>query len=280
MKTVHISDVPYTNLDFEITEIFPVSWTNGNEFSLYKSKARPCSALFFVFTDISISFFSESGEVTANKGDIVFIPKGSRYHVRVFGKTGLKTDTYTLNLNFFDKSREEILLSEKISVLTNRYDKLLDTHLKNLFDVFCRLERTGTSESRNIAKIKGEFFLILDLIAESTMQHRDFYYPIRHGVEAFCNEWNLNEKIEKYAELCGMSETYFYRCFKIWSGCSPIEYRNNLRLSSAESMLRCTSMKIKEISETVGFEDAFYFCKLFSRKYGTSPRAYRNSMRN
>ena len=63
MKTIAISDVPYTNLDFEITDIFPVSWTNGNEFSLYKSKSRPCSALFFVFTDIEISFFSYPVEI-------------------------------------------------------------------------------------------------------------------------------------------------------------------------------------------------------------------------
>lgn len=279
MKTIAISDVPYTNLDFEITDIFPVSWTNGNEFSLYKSKSRPCSALFFVFTDIEISFFSEAGEVRAKQGDIVFIPKGSLYHVRVYGKTGLKIDTYTVNFNLFDTSKEEILLSERISVITNRSDNLLDTHLKNLFDMFCRFERVGSGEKRNLAKTKSEFFLILDLIAEATLQHRDFYYPIRRGIEVFCNEWNLNEKIEKYAQLSDVSETYFYRCFKNFAGCSPIEYRNNLRLSNAESLLRCTSMKIREISETVGFDDAFYFSKLFSEKYGVSPRAYRSRIR-
>ena len=252
-----------------------------NEFSLYKSKPRSFSALFFVFTNIEVSFFSDNTPpLIVKKGDIVFIPKGMRYTVRIQNKNELKIDTCTINLSIFNENREEILLSDNISILTNRCDNLIDVHLKNLFDIFYRLEKVGEREVRNLSKIKGEFFLLLDLISESTLQCRDFYYPIRKGVEAFCNEWNLNEKIEKYAALSGMSETYFYRCFRKWSGISPIEYRNNLRLSNAESLLRCTDMKINEISLNVGFEDPFYFCKLFSKKYGASPRSYRNNIKN
>ena len=140
--------------------------------------------------------------------------------------------------------------------------------------------RSAVSVESELSTIRANSFLLLDMISESASQCRDFYYPIRKGVEAFSNEWNLNEKIEKYAEICGMSETYFYRCFRNWSGISPIEYRNTLRLANAESMLRCTDMKINEIATTVGFEDPFYFCKLFSRKYGASPKNYRNTMRN
>jgi AraC-like DNA-binding protein len=91
---------------------------------------------------------------------------------------------------------------------------------------------------------------------------------------------NKNEKIEKYAQLCSVSETYFYRCFKKWSGSSPIEYRNMLRLANAESLLRCTDMKIKEISKTVGLDDEFYFCRIFSENFGSSPKAYRNHIQN
>ena len=281
MKIIPMSDVRYHNLDFEISDILPQNWMQRNEFSLYKNKERPLSALLFVISDIEVSLFPENHSVIiAKRGDIVFIPKGIKYYVRIRNKTELTVDTSTINFNLFDENREEVLLSDEISVLTNRCDNLLDAHLKNLFDVFYRVEKMGEKELKNLSKIKGEFFLLLDLISESTSQCRDFYYPIRRGVEAFSKEWNLNEKVEKYAEICGMSETYFYRCFRKWSGVSPIEYRNTLRLSNAESMLRCTDMRINEIAETVGFDDPFYFCKIFSRKYGASPRSYRSSMRN
>jgi iron complex transport system substrate-binding protein len=64
--------------------------------------------------------------------------------------------------------------------------------------------------------------------------------------------------------------------FRAWSGQSPIEYRNTLRLSQAEAMLRNTDMQIKEIAETVGFEDSFYFSRVFAQYFGVSPKKYRN----
>lgn len=276
MKNIPITEIRYEDIDPEIEDVFPESWMQRKEFSLYRSKARPCSALFFVCTDIEVSFISEdAATVIAKKGDIVFIPQGSLYHVRVVGNTGERIDSYTVNFSMLLEKRERVLLSSEIAVLTNRQDNLFDLHLKNLFDIFYRVENDGGVGKRNIAKIKGEFFLLLDLISESASQCSDFYYPIRRGIDSFCKEWNRNEKIEKYAELCNVSETYFYRCFRRWSGYSPIEYRNTLRLSNAESMLRCTDMKIKEISETVGFEDPFYFCSVFSKKFGASPQKYR-----
>ena len=280
MKRIPIEQICYERADFEIADIFPESWAQRKTFSLYKNIGRPCSALFFVCTDMEVVFHSaEAPSVVARRGDIVFIPQGSRYHVRVSCSTGARIDSYTVNFRLHDASGEEILLSDSIAVLTSRRDNLPDLHLKNLFDTFYRMEYINGVAVRNLARIRGEFFLLLDLIAESASQCGDFYYPIRRGIEAFCREWNLNEKIEKYAQISGVSETYFYRCFRRWSGNSPVEYRNLLRLSNAESMLRCTDMKIGEISETVGFEDPFYFCRIFAQKYGVSPQKYRKCIR-
>ena len=117
------------------------------------------------------------------------------------------------------------------------------------------------------------------MISESASQKEDHYYPIRKGIDAFLRDWAQNEKIEKYAEMCGVSVTYFYRCFKKWSGNSPIEYRNALRLSNAESLLRCTDMQIQDISTAVGFDDPFYFCRIFSQKFGEAPQKYRKRLR-
>ena len=89
-------------------------------------------------------------------------------------------------------------------------------------------------------------------------------------------EFFSNEKMEKYAALCGVSETYFYRCFREWCGKSPVEYRNALRLSNAESMLRHTDMSIGEIAGLVGFDDPFYFSRVFAKHFGCSPKRYRS----
>lgn len=279
MKTVPITELRYHDIDFEIFDIFTESWMQRSEFSLYESRQRPFSALFFVSADIEFVFRpKDSAPVSARGGDVVFIPEGSLYSVKVKEKAGKRVDTYTVNFRISDNEKDSLMLSDGISVIASRQDSLTELKLRSLFDIFYRSDGTAGGGGRNLARTKGEFFLLLDLISESASQCIDYYYPIRRGVEAFSAEWNLNEKIEKYASLCAMSETYFYRCFRKWSGVSPIEYRNSLRLSSAESMLRCTDMKIGEIAEAVGFPDAFYFSRLFYERYGASPRNYRKQM--
>jgi len=183
-------------------------------------------------------------------------------------------------LHFFDEFRNEILLSNSIALIAHCTDNRQEIYLKNLYDVFHQVKEFSFGGRRNLAKIKGEFFLLLDLIETSVSQNDDFYYPIRKGAKAFCEEWNQNKKVEEYAKMSGVSVTYFYRCFRKWSGNSPVEYRNMLRLSNAESFLRCTDMKIQEIATTIGFEDPFYFCRLFSEVYGVSPKHYRERYQN
>ena len=275
MTVKNISKLIYERVDAKIFEIFPESWERQRDFSLYKNRPRPCSALLFVQSDIEVCFSGECNDVIAQKGDIVFIPEGSRYTASVIRRSDARIGTYTVNFDLFSENGEKLLLSDDITILAARQDTLFERRIKELSDTVHRLENTGDVESYNKIRAKGEFFLLLDAISDTLAMNDDSYYPIRRGIDAFRNEWNRNERIEKYAELCGISETYFYRCFKRWSGVSPVEYRNELRLSGAESLLKCTDMQIQEISAEVGFTDPFYFCRIFSDKYGMSPRKYR-----
>lgn len=270
MKTISFSDICYSDFDLDVIDIFPELWIQRREFSLHKNKARPYSALFFVCSEIEVSYFLADGthELTVRNGDVVFIPKGIRYYAHVSGDTGKKIDTYTINLHFFDTQHHELLLSDRIALLTSFQDNRQEIHLKDLCDAF-------HSERRNFAKTKGDLFLLLDRINASASKGDSYYYSIRKGIETFCKEWSKNEKIEKYAQLSGVSVTYFYRCFRKWFGKSPVEYRNMLRLSNAESLLRGTDVQIQKIAETIGFEDPFYFCRLFKAVYGVSPKHYR-----
>ena len=280
MTIVDITELKYKSIDPDIFEIFPEGWEKQREFSLYKNKARPCSALFFIFGEMEVFFYSDTETVTAKKGDVVFIPEGICYYVTILRSAGTRVGTYTVNFDLLDESRHKLLLSDRIKVILSRQDNLFEKRLKVLSDTVHRLDDIGNRECHNKIRAKGEFLLLLDEITDTLAMSDDSYYPIRHGIDAFCDEWNKNERIEKYASICGISETYFYRCFKKWSGISPVEYRNNLRLSNAESLLKCTNMQIQEISAAVGFTDPFYFCRLFSDKYGISPRRYRESYRS
>ena len=261
-----------------LIDVFPESWGKRREFSLYKDLPRPCSALFFIIGDAEATFIFENSRLTAGKGDVVFIPEGLCYRALLSGNdTSSGVHSYTLNLNIFADDGEKIILSDSISVISHRQDNPYEAGLIRLSDTLRRLEETGSGSGYDKIKAKAELLYLLDSISSHGSEPVEYYYPIRRGIDAFCDEWNKNERIERYADLCGVSVTYFYRCFKKWSGASPIEYRNSIRLANAEGLIRCTNMRIKEISNSVGYDDPFYFCKLFAEKYGASPSKYRKS---
>ena len=79
-------------------------------------------------------------------------------------------------------------------------------------------------------------------------------------------------------ELAAMEHlsTGRYRCvFSELMGMSPKEYIIRLRLDRSMELLQCTDLSVGEISDIVGYQDPLYFSKLFKRKLGVSPAAYR-----
>ena len=53
------------------------------------------------------------------------------------------------------------------------------------------------------------------------------------------------------------------------------DYIASLRIQRAKELLRDDSLSIQEISEIVGYNDYFYFTKVFKKVEGISPSKYR-----
>ncbi len=81
--------------------------------------------------------------------------------------------------------------------------------------------------------------------------------------------------VSRLAALGGRSPSTLNRMFQATLGCSPIEFLIDLRLQKGAELLRQTDAKISEIALRTGFCDSNYFTKLFTRKYGCTPRQYR-----
>lgn len=272
MRLITSGDLERELLHVRRPEVFPESWERRRGFAQYKEFPRPCHGLFYIKTDIRVDFYPQNDSVVhAARGDVVFIPCGNRYHVTVDRGTPDGIDSYTVNFDLTDEKGEPVCLADRICVLCRDEDGLLDMYFQKLSEA----THPGGSRLRLLAR----FYDLLDAIAAPTPKLSGSYYTIRAGVEALRAAWNRNEPIETYAALCGVSETYFYRCFREWAGKSPVEYRNALRLSNAEAMLRHTDMTVGEIAGVVGFEDPFYFSRSFTKAYGCSPRAYRAARR-
>lgn len=98
---------------------------------------------------------------------------------------------------------------------------------------------------------------------------------IEKALQYFNKNYYLPIEIEKYASEHGMTPCYFIRIFKKFVKTSPMQYIVSLRINSAINQLDNTDSSISKIAESVGYEDAHYFSRLFRRHVGMSPSAYR-----
>lgn len=78
-----------------------------------------------------------------------------------------------------------------------------------------------------------------------------------------------------YADRLNVSENYLLRCVSRSSGRSPKDWILDVRLMQARKLLRTTDGSVAEIAMQTGFDDPSYFGRLFRRRFGMSPRAFR-----
>ncbi len=84
--------------------------------------------------------------------------------------------------------------------------------------------------------------------------------------------------IRELATRLGVSGQYLGRLFMRRLGCSPLQYVNRLRLDRAKALMRETRLPLQEVAWASGFENAFYFSRLFHKLEGESPSRYRERL--
>lgn len=81
--------------------------------------------------------------------------------------------------------------------------------------------------------------------------------------------------MNQLAQESGMSLSGFRKKFTQTTGLPPGQYIQQIRLNKAGELLRQTDHSIGDIALQLGFENIYYFSRLFKQKTGCAPSAYR-----
>ncbi len=89
---------------------------------------------------------------------------------------------------------------------------------------------------------------------------------------------NLAESytVEELAEQADLSPSRFRVLFKQLSGHPVVRYQNWLRVNKAKDLLLSGEYSVTEAARQVGFDDVYYFSRLFKKLTGFNPSYYRN----
>jgi AraC-like DNA-binding protein/effector-binding domain-containing protein len=77
------------------------------------------------------------------------------------------------------------------------------------------------------------------------------------------------------AKRAGLSPFHLHRVFRATAGETPKQYTLRLRLGRAAVMLLTADQSVLDIALSSGFQSHEAFCRIFQRRFGMTPTAYR-----
>lgn len=83
--------------------------------------------------------------------------------------------------------------------------------------------------------------------------------------------------LDALAEVCNFSRSEFCRIFRRFTGRTPFEYLQHLRVRRSLPLLQDRSLSVTQVAERAGFAGASYYAEVFRRYMNLSPLQYRKS---
>ena len=118
-------------------------------------------------------------------------------------------------------------------------------------------------------------------VLEELQSAQSSQYPCVDVVINAIHEFSNKEiSLKTLASQLNMHPSYLGNIFHQQTGYYFNDYLNEERLKYAAELMKETPLKMKEIVDKSGFSSQTYFNRLFKRKYGTSPLAYRREMKS
>ncbi len=81
--------------------------------------------------------------------------------------------------------------------------------------------------------------------------------------------------LDDFAAQASMSRSRFSRMFHQKTGYAPVDYFIRLKIQKACELLDTTDMTVSEVSLHLGYNDQYYFSRIFKKIMAISPRQYR-----
>ena len=82
-------------------------------------------------------------------------------------------------------------------------------------------------------------------------------------------------QVATLAAAANVSASHFFVLFKRCTGCPPIDYFTRLRMQRARQLLEADSLHVKEVAAVLGYDDPFYFSRVFKSVNRIAPSKYR-----
>lgn len=219
------------------------------------------------------------GEVSVNNeapqavsaGDLISLPPGQPHSYAAH-----KQQPWTLHWIHFSGEPDSPTLA-----LMPRWETVtgigLHARLIADFDWLCELRLAGAHMDAYIhaAFLLRQLVSHLSLLVRRRQRGQGHAINIEQARKLMLENVHGSLNLDELARQTRLSKFHFSRKFKALTGEAPIQYFIGLKMQRACHLLDSASLSVKQIAADLGYDDAYYFSRLFKKVMGISPARYR-----
>lgn len=252
-----------TKRTFSVVSVGQVRYDVIGDATTVRPYGRRDYSLYFV--ENGVLYFDKNTKVEKNQMFLydAFTPQ----YYEMYAKD--KTSYYYLHFNGADLGN---VLSE-LGVIEKR---VYSVQGEAVYPIFLKLLSVyGSDEPLSVLKSERYVNELVARLAEGFGEDKKSTNNLFIVTDYMEHNYGAPYSAVKFAKMLNVSVSGFNHAFKNESGVSPKGYYIKIRLKAAENLLKYTDKSIKQIAESVGYDNEVYFYRLFVKNYGISPREYR-----
>ncbi|MFI8223983.1 helix-turn-helix domain-containing protein [Pseudomonas sp. NPDC085632] len=157
-------------------------------------------------------------------------------------------------------------------------------YLNSLFSAL-QAEYNGHQPAREMLMHSLVSVIMVWVSRQAIVRHKASQRPQRQReylngfIQLVEETYRQHVKVEDLAHRLGISVSHLNGTCRELAGQPALQIMHERQLLEAKRLLTYTSMTIYEMSELLGFSDPTNFTRLFRRRVGISPKAFRDSLK-
>jgi AraC-like DNA-binding protein len=205
-------------------------------------------------------------------GSVLFLMPKMWHRYQPVVETGWHEYWVGFKGSFFSRLVDEQILSEdRVFFDTGLHNRMIEA-----FHVI--FEEVETQKPLyQLRACSGVFALIAEILTQERRKEQPNYYEkiivktkqiMEDNIFGSINMPNISDRL-------GINPSRLNEIFKAYTSMTPYQYFIHMKILKAENLLEAENASIKEVAYNLGFEDQYYFSRLFKNKTGVTPSRWK-----
>jgi AraC family transcriptional regulator of arabinose operon len=256
-----------------VFDILTIAFDNGIPDWQMPLKTLPENVIVFM-VEGHVDYWLDDNHVRLQKGDLLYIPKGTRRKSQnVMGQVHKK---YTVLFHAISPNLQQLSIIKQKQYIHFRTKKF--AYLQQKMQT---LHQEYFNRNHYYALMcQGELLHVMAYISREldTKYISPRKIQLANQIEGFIQTYyNKNMSTKNAADHIHRSTSYTIRLFKEVKGMTPMNYLHHIRIVHAKDLLFNTSWSMQQIANDLGFCDQAHFNRIYKKVTGEPPSVLRRN---